>query len=167
MSDAPNPISRLSVQTTRDWIDNGAGGGIARDFTPQCNLQNYNAHGECGALVNAAIFGTVVPGTTYDPDLMQGWGRRFNNWEFTAGVQHELAPRVSLNVQYARRWYGNFRVFDDLAVGPSNYDRFTFAVPTDNRLPNSGVDADGVRSEAGHARERSNCSSPALTTTAR
>src|SRR5262245_1814357 len=103
VSDAPNPINRLSgttVLSTRPWIDDGANGGIARDFTPQCNLQNYTANGECGALTNAATFGTIVPGTSYDPDLMQGWGKRFYNWEMTAAVQHELMPRVSLNVQY-------------------------------------------------------------------
>ena len=131
VSNSPNPISRLNVQTTRPWTDNG-------DFVPQCNLQDYSANGECGALVNAAIFGTIVPGTTYDPDLMQGWGRRFNNWELTGSVQHELMPRVSLNVQYARRWYGSFRVIDDRAVTAADYDRFTFAAPSDSRLPNSG-----------------------------
>jgi hypothetical protein len=136
VSNSPNPISRLNVQTTRPWTDNG-------DFVPQCNLQDYNVNGECGALVNAAIFGTIVPGTTYDPDLMQGWNRRFNNWELTSSVQHELIPRVSLNVQYARRWYGNFRVVDDRAVTASDFDRFTFAVPTDSRLPNSGATLTG------------------------
>ena len=55
------------------------------------------------ALTSAAIFGTVVAGTSYDPDLLNGWGKRFYNWEFTTSVQHELAPRLSLNVQYARR----------------------------------------------------------------
>jgi hypothetical protein len=135
ISDAPNPISRLSgttVLSTRPW------GDADNDFVADCDLQNYAVNGECGALTNAAIFGTIVPGTTYDPDLMQGWNRRFYNWEFTGSVQHELMPRVSLNVQYARRWYGNFRVFDDLAVSAADYDRFTFTVPTDNRLPNSG-----------------------------
>jgi hypothetical protein len=47
-------------------------------------------------------------------------------------------PRVSLNVQYARRWYGNLRVTDDQAVTAADYDRFTVTVPTDSRLPNSG-----------------------------
>jgi hypothetical protein len=138
VSDAPNPISRLNNQTTRPWIDNGVNGGIAGDFVPQCNLQDYTANGECGALVNAAIFGTIVPGTTYDPDVMVGWGKRFYNWEFTGSVQHELMPRVSLNIQYARRWYGNFRIFDDRAISAADFDRFTMTVPTDSRLPNSG-----------------------------
>ena len=47
-------------------------------------------------------------------------------------------PRVSLNVQYARRWYGNFRIYDDRSISASDFDRFTMTVPTDSRLPNSG-----------------------------
>ena len=72
------------------------------------------------------------------PDLLRGWGKRINNWEFTASVQHELVPRVSLDVQYARRWYGNFRVTDDPAVTAADYNRFTVNVPSDSRLPNGG-----------------------------
>jgi hypothetical protein len=146
VSDAPNPISRLggaTVLSTRPWTDNGANGGIAGDFVPQCNLQDYTPNGECGALTNAGTFGTILPGTTYDPDLMQGWNRRFNNWEFTTSVQHELIQRVSLNVQYARRWYGNFRIVDDRAVTAADFDRFTFVVPNDSRLPNGGATLTG------------------------
>jgi len=132
LSDPPNPINRLSNQTTRTWTDaNG-------DFQPGCDLLNYSANGECGDLVNAAIFGTVTPGTSYDPDLLNGWGRRGYNWEFTLGVQQELTARWSLDAQYARRWYGNFTVQDDRAVGPSDYDRFTINVPSDSRLPGGG-----------------------------
>jgi hypothetical protein len=132
VSEQPNPINRLNTQTTRPWTD--ADG----DFVADCNLLNPAPNGECLALVNAATFGTIQPGTTYDPDLLRGWGKRLYNWEFTAGVQHELAPRVSLNVQYARRWYGNFRVHDDRSVSAADFTRFTFTVPTDSRLPNSG-----------------------------
>jgi len=99
---------------------------------------NYNVNGECGALASAATFGTVGGGTNYDPDLLRGWGKRINNWEMTAGVQHELMPRVSLTVQYARRWYGNFRVTDDTNVTATDYTRFTVGVPNDSRVPNSG-----------------------------
>ena len=132
LSDPPNPINRLVTTTTRPWTDSDT------DFVPDCDLLNYATNGECGALVNAAIFGTVVPGTTYDPDILAGWGKRFYNWEFTAGVQHELVPRLSLDLQFARRWYGNFRTMDDRAVGPEDYDQFTINVPSDARLPNGG-----------------------------
>jgi hypothetical protein len=137
VTDAPNPLNRLSGTAapfpTRPWADaNG-------NFVPDCNLQNYQANGECQALTGAAIFGTIVPGTTYDPELLNGWGKRFNNWEFTTGIQHELAPRLSLNVQYARRWYGNFRVTDDRAVTSADYTQFTITTPSDSRLPNGGA----------------------------
>jgi hypothetical protein len=132
LSDGPNPIVRLVTSTTRPWTDGDL------DFTPDCDLLNYGANGECGALVNGAIFGTVVPGTTYDPEVLTGWGKRFNNWEFTTSVQHEVVPRVSVDFQYARRWYGNFRTMDDLNVAPGDYDRFTINVPSDSRLPNGG-----------------------------
>jgi Carboxypeptidase regulatory-like domain len=144
VSEQPNPINRLSTQTTRSWTE-GTGGGIAGDFIPQCALMNFAANGECGALVNAAIFGTIQNQLTfYDSELLNGWGKRFNNWEFTAGVQHELMPRVSLNVQYARRWYGNFRVQDDRSVTAADYDRFTIQVPNDSRLPNAGGTVTGL-----------------------
>jgi hypothetical protein len=132
LSDPPNPINRLNNQTTRTWSDTN------NNFQPDCNLLDFSANGECGALVNASTFGTVTPGTTYDPDLLRGWGKRGNNWEFTTAVQHEIMPRLSAEVQYARRWYGNIRLQDDLAVGPGDYDRFTINVPSDSRLPNGG-----------------------------
>ena len=131
-SDAPNPINRLLNQTQRVW------GDTDRDFVPDCDLNNFAAQGECGALDNAAIFGTVTPGTSYDPDLMTGWGKRAFNWEFTTSVQQEIIPRMSVEVQYARRWYGNIRLMDDLSASPANYTPVTISVPSDSRLPNGG-----------------------------
>jgi hypothetical protein len=140
LSDPPNPINRLVNQTTRPWNDRMHPVGDPRrdNFRPDCDLLNYQPNGECGLLQNAATFGTVTPGTTYDPDLLVGWGKRDFNWEFTTSVQHEVVPRLSVEVQYARRWYGNFRVQDDLAIGPGNYDRFTMTTPSDARLPDGG-----------------------------
>jgi len=132
VSDAPNPINRLLNTTQRVWAD------ANRNFVPDCDLDNFAVNGECGALDNAAIFGTVTPGTTYDPDLMTGWGKRGFNWEFTTSVQHEIIPRMSVDVQFARRWYGNIRVMDDLAVSPSDYTGVTLTAPSDPRLPNGG-----------------------------
>ncbi|HEU4686819.1 MAG TPA: hypothetical protein VFS23_00585, partial [Vicinamibacterales bacterium] len=140
LSSPPNPINRLVTQTTRPWNDSfyPAGDSRRQNFRPDCDLLNYQPNGECGLLQNAATFGTVTPGTTYDPDMLVGWGKRDFNWEFTTSVQHEVVPRVSVEVQYARRWYGNFRVQDDLNVGPGDYDRFTLTTPGDPRLPDGG-----------------------------
>ena len=132
VSEQVHPINRLSNTTTRSWND------LDGDFVPDCDLLNFGVSGECGALLNAAIFGTVLPGTSFDPDLMKGWGKRQYNWELTAGVQHEILPRVSAELQYARRSYGNFRITDDLNVGPQDYERFTLTVPQDSRLPDGG-----------------------------
>jgi hypothetical protein len=136
ISDAPNPILALSGAdgsgSTRSWTDSNT------NFRPDCNLQNYQQNGECGTLSNAATFGTLVPGTVYDPDMLNGWGKRGYNWEFTAAVQQEIVPRMSVEVGYARRLYGNFRVNDDLAVSAADYDRFTFTTPSDPKLPNGG-----------------------------
>ena len=140
VSDSPSPILRMNVQTTRTWNDNTFGAGDPRsgNFQPNCDLLNYAANGECGVLVNAADFGTINPLFTFDPDLMSGWGKRGYNWEFTAAVQQEIVPRLALEVQYARRLYGNFRVQDDTSVTAADYSQFTFAVPADARLPGGG-----------------------------
>jgi hypothetical protein len=137
ISDTPNPINRLLATTNRTWSDT-TGLGINGDFVPQCDLNNFAANGECGALANAAIFGTVVPGTNFDPDMLEGWGKRGFNWEFTTSIQQEIVPRLSAELQYARRWYGNFRTQDDLSVAPTDYTRFTFPTPADSRLPDGG-----------------------------
>jgi hypothetical protein len=125
VTDAPNPILRLVTASQRPWSDaNG-------NFTPDCDLNNFNANGECSALIAATTFGTLTPGRNYDPDLMTGWGKRSFNWEFTTSVQQEILPRMSLDVQYARRWYGNIRLMDDKSVTPADYANVSLVAPAD------------------------------------
>jgi hypothetical protein len=126
-----NPVSRLATTTTRSWSDSN------RNFFPDCDLLNVTTNGECGAMANAN-FGLQTPTTTYDPDTLSGWGRRFFNWEFSAGVQREVLPRVSVDVGYFRRWYGNFTVTDNLLVIAGDFDPFTVTAPVDSRLPDEG-----------------------------
>ena len=128
-----NPSRNLVTSATRTWTDTNP-----RDFIPQCDLQNVRANGECGPLSNEN-FGTVVTNLSYDTDMLTGWGKRNFNWEVSAGVQHELLPRVSADVTYFRRWYGNFVLVDDLAVGPADFDKFTISAPKDPRLPDGGA----------------------------
>src|SRR6185503_16363146 len=52
--------------------------------------------------------------------------------------QQELLPRMSVDVSYFRRWYGNFTVTDNLTVAPSDFDRFAITAPVDPRLPGGG-----------------------------
>jgi hypothetical protein len=131
-----NPNAFVST-AFRAWTDGN------RDYIPQCDLLALAANGECGALSNAN-FGRVVPGTNVDPDLREGWGKRFYNWEFTTGVQREIMPGLSVDVGYFRRWYGNFTVSTNLATGPEDYDVFSIRAPVDPRLPNSGDTVSGL-----------------------
>ena len=126
-----NPIARLVNTTTRSWTD------ANRNYVPECDLTNPDANGECGAMANRA-FGTQQVGQITDADLRTGWNKRLNNYEFSAGVQHELMPRVSLDVSYYRRIYGNLTTTDDLALSAADFDQFNFTVPKDSRLPAGG-----------------------------
>jgi len=127
----PNPLETVVNNTTRSWTDTN------RNYVPDCNLFSPDLNGECGAIANRA-FGTVRPGAIYDPDLLRGWGKRTANWEFSAGVQHELMPRTSVDVAYFRRAYQNFVVTDNRAVSAADFDRFSITVPAEPRLDGGG-----------------------------
>jgi hypothetical protein len=132
------PVNRLVISTTRAWND------ANRNFVPDCDLTNPAQNGECGAMANQN-FGKSVPGATYDPDTLAGWGKRGFNWEFSTGVQQELFRRVALSVNYFRRWYGNFVVADNRAVAAFEYTRFSLVAPAaDSRLPNAGQTVTGL-----------------------
>jgi hypothetical protein len=126
-----NPVNNLVSSTNRSWTD------ADRDFVPDCDLLNTAANGECGAMDNSSFGGTRL-GASFDPDLLRGWGRRGYDWEFSMGLQQELLPRVSADVSYFRRWFGNFSVIDNLAVAPSDFDPFSITAPVDPRLPGGG-----------------------------
>jgi hypothetical protein len=126
-----NPTRNLVTSTTRSWND------ANRDFTPNCDLMNRAVNGECGA-VASTDFGTVVSRISYDDETLNGWGKRNYNWEFSAGVQHELLPRVSVDVSYFRREFGNFVITDNLALTAADYDQFSVTAPADSRLPGGG-----------------------------
>ena len=127
----PSPLNTLVTNTTRSWTD------ANRNFAPECNLLSPLATGECGAMANGA-FGTLRPGAVYDPALLRGWGKRAANWEFSAGVQHELMARTSIDIAYFRRAYHNFVITDNRAVSAADFDRFSITTPSDPRLPGGG-----------------------------
>ena len=56
-------------------------------------------------------------------------------------MQHELMPRVALDVGYFRRIWKNFQVTDNLLLAPEDFTQFSMTVPTDPRLPTRRLDA--------------------------
>ncbi len=137
--DGSNPINLTSTSVTRNWDDKTFGAGDPRsgNFVPDCDLTSSLANGECKAM-SSSLFGQSTPSASVDPDILQGWGKRGYNWEFSAGVQHQLAPRVSVDVGYFRRWYGNFIAIDNLNTTAADYTPFSITAPVDARLPNGG-----------------------------
>jgi hypothetical protein len=125
------PAARLVTSTNRAWND------ANRNFVPDCDLLNPAANGECGAMSNRD-FGSTRPGVAYDPDTLTGWNQREYNWQFSAGVQRELVPRVSLDVSYFRTWFANLTVSDNRALSPADFDPFSLTAPRDGRLPGGG-----------------------------
>ena len=137
----PNPMSRLAggSTATRSWTD------ANRDFVVDCDMLNPAAQSPattgsidtCGITPNAA-FGTSRLTTTYDPDLLSGWGVRPSDWSVGLSVQQQLLARASLEVSYHRRWFGGFTVTDNRALEPNDFDRFSITAPADPRLPGGG-----------------------------
>ena len=128
---AINPASAAG-SATRSWTNDVNG-----NFIPDCDFTNFAANGECGALQNTS-FGSPKLTTRYDDAIRTGWDVRPYNWEFSAGVQHELLPRMSTNVSYFRRWFGNFFVTDNQNWTQADFSQYCVTAPIDARLPGGG-----------------------------
>jgi hypothetical protein len=136
-----NPLTRVATSTNRTWTD------ADRDFFPDCDLRNPQAQdlraagGDFCGINDNLNFGRPVFSTTYDPHILSGWGKRAYDWNFGVQVQQEVLPRMSVNVGYFRRVFGNFFVTDNRATQASDYDFFTITAPADARLPGGGGQA--------------------------
>lgn len=133
-----NPSTTFADNTNRTWIDGN------RNLRPDCNLSdgslqdNRTAGGDlCGAWDNRN-FGSLASAATINPDTLEGWGVRPYDWQFGVSVQRELLPRVSAEVGYNRRMWGNFFVTDNRAVTAADYDVLTISAPSHARLDTSG-----------------------------
>ncbi len=131
-----NPAAAIVTQATRVWNDTFYPVGDPRrgNFAPDCDLISPLANGECAA-ANPSNFGTSNPTVRYADDALTTRGY---NWEASAALQHELMPRVSINLGYFRRWYGNFLATDNLNIGPGDYTPYCATAPLDSRLPDGG-----------------------------
>lgn len=141
-----NPANRIRRDMDRSWTDNDG------DKVVDCAVMNFAAQGPtatdpalqtvdtCGAVGgNNALFGRTIPDSTIvNPAVLGGWGVRPYDWQIGVAVQQEVLPRISIEVAYNRRWWGNYTVTDNQNQSPEMYDRYTVVAPTDSRLPNGG-----------------------------
>ena len=80
-------------------------------------------------------FGNAAVATTYDPDNPERLGRPAVQLEFSASVQHEIIPRLSVSAGYFRRVRGNFWVTDNEAVSASDYSFYSVTCRTTRACP--------------------------------
>jgi len=131
-------VGNLSTNATRTWTDNG---NFQLDCDPKivAAQDNRAAGGDfCGPNPNA-LFGLSTPSTEWDLDAYRGWSNRQWNQTFSVGVQHQVAPRVSVDVSYYRRWAGNFQVTDNRAVTGADYTSYSMVAPTQAAFDAAGA----------------------------
>jgi hypothetical protein len=133
-----NPAA-VNTTTTRTWNDLMYPVGDPRrgNFNPDCDLVNLQANGECTIVANLN-FGQLGSIPEFNRDTRFGWGNRAYNWEFSTSVQHELLPRLGVDVGYFRRWFGNFQVTQIRGLTRADFDRFSVLAPSDPGLPGGG-----------------------------
>jgi hypothetical protein len=146
--DDNNPARRtVSTITNRSWTDADGDYVIDCDITSPAGQSpaTTGSVDTCGALTGDQLnFGRTAQNLErVDPSLLSGWGVRQNDWQWGINVQHEVLPRVSLEVGYNRRWWSGPATTDNIITddenrGPKDYDAFTLTAPSDPRLPGGG-----------------------------
>jgi hypothetical protein len=133
-----NPAG-VSTTTTRNWNDSFFPVGDPRrgNFNPDCDLLNLQQNDECSAVASLA-FGQLTSIPEFNEDTRFGWSNRAYNWEFSTSVQHELIPRLGIDVGYFRRWFGNFQVTQLRGLTAADFDKYSVTAPVDSRLPDGG-----------------------------
>jgi carboxypeptidase family protein len=127
----PDAIINLG-NDIRSWND------VNGNFIVDADQTNPAANGELGPRTNGNFAKAITP-LRYDTDYSRGYGTRpLANWEMSAGIQHELMPRVSLNAAYFRRVFTTFEVTQNAAVSGADYDPYCVTAPRDPRLPGGG-----------------------------
>jgi hypothetical protein len=137
-----NPANRIQETLSRNWTDND-GDKVVDCVILAPGAQSPATTGSvdtCGALGgNSQNFANVLTGLSeVSPAILGGFGVRPYDWQWGVAIQQEILPRVSLEVAYNRRWWGNFTVEDNQSVGPADYESWTATAPLDPRLPGGG-----------------------------
>ena len=133
------------------------------NFMPDCDLPEPAAAGpprERRRLlrrVSSLNFGqlTSVDASSTATRASAGATARYN-WEFSTSVQHELLPRVGVDVGYFRRWFGNFQTTQNLRGDAGRLtDPFSITAPARlaaagrRRLRRSAASTTSTRTRSG------------------
>ena len=121
----------FQTNATRAFID------FDGDHVPDCDLLNPNPNGECIA-PDLGNFANPNALTLVNQDTLHGWGVRPYDWQWGVSVQHEVAPRTSLEVGYNRRSFHNFFLYDNINLAASDFDLVTITAPSNEKLPDGG-----------------------------
>jgi hypothetical protein len=139
-----NPMGSFattSATTSRSWND--ANGNRIPDCGPAglASAVAYDGSASggdvCGPYTNLNFANPFLP-TRVNPDVLHGWGVRPYDWQFGVSVQQEVVPRVSVEVGYNRRSWGNFFVTDNAALTKDDFTPVTITAPSNANLPNGG-----------------------------
>jgi hypothetical protein len=134
-----NPLNRITLSSgARTWTDTNNNYVVDCDLTSMLAQDLRSGGGDFCGQGSLTFGGTAAITTNYDPAILHGWGIRPYDWNFGVQVQQELLPRVSVDVGYFHRAFGNFFVTDNLAVTASDFDMFNLTAPSDPRLPDGG-----------------------------
>jgi hypothetical protein len=107
---------------TRGWVD----------FDGNKTVLDANGNLQLSEIIGGTSnFGQIT--TRSDTEL-----RRGNNWEYSASVQHELFPRVSVTAGYYRRDFNNLELVDNQNLTTDDWSPFNIITPNDSRLAAAG-----------------------------
>jgi hypothetical protein len=141
-----NPLSNFITNSgARTWTDansNYVVDCVVNGVIPNTAVDNRGIGGDFCGQGNLNFGNFVTPTTTYDPAILSGWRKRPYDWNFGWQVQQQLLQRLSVDVGYFRRIFGNFSVTDNLAA--SVFATAELTAPADPRLPNGGGQVIGV-----------------------
>ena len=79
-------------------------------------------------------FGKDVFTKSFDPDSVNGWGKRTYNWEMGVSLQHECCRRGG-HGRLLPSVVGNFYTANNRLTTTPDYTPFSIPIPPDRRLP--------------------------------
>ena len=110
-----------------------AGLPASPEFYLGTNYDGIPQDHEIGLLGNSTVFregGVAIPASRPDPNLQREY-----NWEYNIGIQHELLPRVSLNVGWYRRVFGDIEARSNAALQTCDFLNAQAGVPCGSWIP--------------------------------